>query len=98
MIDDLNDDAAQVVRGHEGAGGGVSLPPGSAGAPEPRHLVPLLVEQVGPDYGLVWVLASRTELRPGAVFPARGSRWIVIGHSPSGATYTCRELADEPRR
>jgi hypothetical protein len=67
-------------------------------APEPRNLVPLLVESSERDYGLVWVLASRSELAPGAVFPARGSRWVVTGRSPSGATFTCREVVDEARR
>jgi hypothetical protein len=66
--------------------------------PEPRNLVPLLVESAERDYGLVWVLASRSELAPGAVFPARGSRWVVTGRSPSGATFTCREVVDELRR
>ena len=64
-------------------------------APEPRNLVPLLVEQAGPEYGLVWVLAARSELVPGAVFPARGSRWIVTGPSPSGVTFLCREVSGE---
>ena len=46
----------------------------------------------------MWVLASRSELTPGAVFPARGSRWVVTGRSPSGATFTCREVVNEVRR
>jgi hypothetical protein len=68
---------------------------GSRRTPEPRNLVPLLVEQAGPEYGLVWVLAARSELSPGAVFPARGSRWVVTGLSPSGVTHTCRELGEK---
>jgi hypothetical protein len=97
MNDEQGDDAVHAVRADAGSAGAGSLLPGLA-APEPRHLVPLLVEQDGPDYGLVWVLASRSELKPGAVFPARGSRWVVIGHSPSGVTYTCREVTDDPHR
>jgi len=97
MIGCDQDDAGRVGHGGEERGGG-ETPPLSAGSPESRHLVPLLVEQAGPDYGLVWVLAARSELRPGAVFPARGSRWVVIGQSPSGVTFTCRELAAETGR
>jgi hypothetical protein len=86
---------AEPVAGGESGGGEA---PAWRRAPEPRNLVPLLVEQAGPEYGLVWVLAARSELTSGAVFSARGSRWVVTGLSPSGVTFTCRELGEEARR
>ena len=98
MMEDHND-AAGREPWSDGAFGTASAPVlAPIAAPEPRNLVPLLVEQAGPEYGLVWVLAARSELVPGAVFPARGSRWIVTGRSPSGATFLCREVAAEAGR
>lgn len=98
MMEDHDSDA---IRGQwmEGEPSGRCVPTaGPFAAPEPRNLVPLLVEQAGPDYGLVWVLASRSELVRGAVFPAHGSRWLVTGRSPSGVTFLCREIAAETGR
>ena len=92
--DEAAGDPASAATGRDPAG----ARGGERATSEPRNLVPLLVESAERDYGLVWVLASRSELAPGAVFPARGSRWVVTGRSPSGATFTCREVVDEVRR
>ena len=95
MTEDRSNAASrgQWADGEAAAAGAPELRP--TAALEPRNLVPLLVEQAGPEYGLVWVSASRSELVPGAVFPARGSLWVVTGPSPSGVTFLCREVAGE---
>jgi len=69
--------------------------PGNGDNPEARSLVPVLVEEAGAEFGLVWVTASRSEMVAGALFVARGRHYLVTGRSPSGATYVCRDVTDE---
>jgi hypothetical protein len=62
---------------------------GSAGA---ARFVPVLVEKSGRIFGVIWVHASASELVPGAEFTVNGRRWVIIGISPSGVTFTGREV------
>lgn len=63
----------------------------------PASLTPIIVEDADDDVGVVWLSASRSELRPGAQFVARGRRWVITGRSPSGVTYACREVGRSGR-
>jgi hypothetical protein len=65
------------------------------GKPKPKDLVPVLVEQPGDGFGVVWLDTPRSEIACGTVFTANARRWVITGQNPSGVTFTCREVTDE---